>query len=107
MGNIRRKQRIRRLLLFTICDLRFAIVDFSVALVLFCGYLKKQSQFIRIAYSVMRIARMNLKKQTQFVKTQIDINSCLKGSYGIFPLCVAKKRTQFFSPQHCWGVKTI
>jgi hypothetical protein len=26
------------------CDLRFSIDDFSVVLVLFCGYLKKQSQ---------------------------------------------------------------
>ena len=30
------------------------------------AYLKKQSQFIRIAYCVMRIAKRNLKKQSQF-----------------------------------------
>jgi hypothetical protein len=30
-------------------------------------YLKKQSQFIRIEYCVMRIAKWNLKKQSQFV----------------------------------------
>jgi len=29
-------------------------------------YLKKQSQFIRIAYRMMRIAKSNLKKQSQF-----------------------------------------
>jgi len=36
--------------------------------------LKKQSQFIRIAYCVLRTAKRNLKKQSQF-----DVPALLKG----------------------------
>jgi len=47
--------------------------------------LKKQSQFIRIAYCVMRIAKRNLKKQSQFVLGRIDVKSYLKGNYSNKP----------------------
>jgi len=44
--------------------------------------LKKQSQFVRIEYCVMRIAKTKLKKQSQFSGGQIGVNSFLKGNYG-------------------------
>ena len=43
-------------------------------------FLKKQSQFTRIAYSVMRIAKRYLKKQSQFLKGRNERNvNCNKG----------------------------
>jgi hypothetical protein len=55
-----------------------------VALVPFCGYLKKQSQFVRSAFCVRRTAsrglRTNLKKQTQFVQGKMGVSIYMKGS---------------------------
>jgi hypothetical protein len=44
----------------------------------------KQSQFIRIAYCVMRIAKRNFKKQSQFFGGQNNVKSILTMLYGDF-----------------------
>ena len=46
--------------------------------------LKKQSQFTRIACCVLRAAKWNLKKQSQFAVWQIDVKSYMKGYYEEF-----------------------
>ena len=43
--------------------------------------LKKQSQFYRSAFRVLRTATRNLKKQSQFVKGRIGTKSYIKGDY--------------------------
>jgi hypothetical protein len=53
--------------------------------------LKKQSQFIRIASCLLRIAKTNLKKQSQFDSGQIGAYSYMKGTYGNKPACGARK----------------
>jgi hypothetical protein len=46
--------------------------------------LKKQSQFTRIECCVMRIAITNLKKQSQFPKVQNDTMQAITMVYGDF-----------------------
>jgi hypothetical protein len=53
--------------------------------------LKKQSQFIRSEYCVLRSARTNLKKQSQFAAGQIGAYSYMKGTYGNKSACGARK----------------
>ena len=42
---------------------------------------KKHTQLSRTEFSVMRIAKRNLKKQTQFQKSQIEISVLLTRTY--------------------------
>ena len=59
-----------------------------------------QSQFVRIAYCVMRIAKRHLKKQSQFVSARIGVNSFMEGNYGNKRACGAeKKQSQFHVPE--------
>jgi len=53
--------------------------------------LKKQSQFARAEYRVLYTAKMNLKKQTQFVCGQTGVNSYLKGNYDNMAFCETRK----------------
>jgi hypothetical protein len=55
------------------------------------GDLKKQSQFIRIAYCVMRIAKRNLKKQSQFAKGKNDVKPLLIMIYADFGVLRRRK----------------
>jgi hypothetical protein len=46
--------------------------------------LKKQSQFVRIACCVLRIAERNLKKQSQFPEEQYGVRLTITMTYGGF-----------------------
>jgi hypothetical protein len=43
---------------------------------------KNKANLFRIEYCVMRIAKTNLKKQTQFGEDQYDVNAFLERTYG-------------------------
>ena len=52
---------------------------------------KNKANRSRIEYCVMRIAKRNLKKQSQLQNGQIGVKSYVEGDYGITPLCGAQK----------------
>ena len=55
----------------------------------------------------MRIAKGNLKKQSQFAPVQIGAISCVKGDYGIIQACQVEEnkanQSQFHAPAQTKG----
>ena len=51
----------------------------------------KQSQYDRTEDCVLRTAKVNLKKQSQFVPGQNGATSYMKGDYDNIPVCRAQK----------------
>ena len=71
---------------------------------------KNKANLFRIEYCVMRIAKSNLKKQTQFPKGQNAVKSILIMVYGDFDGPRLRKnkpnsKPNLFSPQMLWGLK--
>jgi len=60
--------------------------------------LKKQSQFNRSAFGVLRTAKTKLKKQSQFAGGKIGVNSFTKGYYGNILLYGARKNKAKTNP---------
>ena len=84
------------------CKLELAIAGLENPKVLRVSDLKKQGQYYRSVFRVLRIAKWNLKKQSQFEPVQIGVKCYLEEAYGNIPTKGARKnkanQSQFHAP---------